>query len=183
MRNTTPSFLPDVLIFLFSLSLSCGYQPLYATPGGEAYHLHLAKNQTASAVVAREVVRGARETLAKEGALAPGDGYPRIEIEVLRTDETSEGVLAEDTIEGREPRETASGLAVVARGFVARRAGGAPELDTGDLRAEATAAVPLGDSPRELWQREDSLRAVAHRLGAKLVLRILGHPVVTAPPQ
>jgi hypothetical protein len=182
-ESSIPSFLPDLLLFLFSLSLSCGYQPLYATPAGEAYHLHLAKNATASAVVAAEVVRGARETLAKEGALAPGDGYPRLEIEVLRADETSEGVVAAQTVRGQEPSATASDLAVVVRGYVVRRAGASPDLDTGDLRDEAVAAAPLGDAAREIWQREDSLRAVGHRLGGRIVLRILGHPVVTAPSE
>ncbi|HEY1956815.1 MAG TPA: hypothetical protein VGH28_14445 [Polyangiaceae bacterium] len=160
---------------------ACGYQPLYATPGGEAYHVHLTRNRTASAMVAEEVLRGARETLAKEGALAAGDeGYPRIEIEVLRADETSEGVVAKQTVGGEAPEATASDLAVVARGFVARRAGGATELDTGDLRAEDVAAVP-DSATAAIWQREDSLRAVAHRLGGRIALKILGHPVVTAP--
>jgi len=160
---------------------ACGYQPLYASAGGEAYHVHLARNRTASAIVAQEVLRGAREELAKEGALAAGDdGYPRLEIEVLRADETSEGVTAIASPDGPVPRATASDLAVVARGFVARRAGGAAELDTGDMRADAAAAVPQTASA-EIWQREDSLRAVAHRLGGRIALKILGHPVVTAP--
>ncbi len=167
--------------FVFALCVACGYQPLYATPGGEAYHVHLAKNVTASAVVADEVLRGARETLAKEGALASGDGYPRLEIEVLRADETSEGVVSVDTPSGAQPRAPATDMAVVARAYVLRRAGGASEIDTGDLRAEAVTGAPLGDSTREVWQREDSLRAVARRLGGRLARRILGHPVVTAP--
>jgi len=172
--------LPRLPVVLFSLS--CGYEPLYATPAGEAYHVHLAKNATASAIVAEEVVRGARETLAREGTLAPGDGYPRIEIEVLRADETSAGILATETPRGQEPQATASDLAIVARGYVVRRAGASPDFDTGDLRDDALAAAPLGDAERELWQREDSLRAVGHRLGGRIVLRLLGHPVVAAPP-
>lgn len=161
----------------------CGYHPLYATPGGEAFHVHLAKNQTASAIVGEEVLRGARETLAKEGALASGDGYPRLEIEVLRADETSEGVMQAGTVSGVQPRARASELAVIARGFVARRAGASAELDTGDMRAEDLVGAPLGDATREVWQREDSLRAVAHRLGGRIALRILGHPVVVAPAE
>lgn len=160
---------------------ACGYEPLYATPAGDAYHVHLAKNQTASAIVAEEVVRGVRDALAKEGALAPGDGFPRIEIEVLRADETSEGVMQVQTIQGAEPRARATELAIVARAFVARREGSSAELDTGDMRAEDLAGAPLGDSTREVWQREDSLRAAARRLGGRIALRILGHPVVVAP--
>jgi hypothetical protein len=167
--------------FSLLLCVACGYQPLYATPAGESYHVHLSKNLTASAVVAEEVLRGARETLAKEGALAPGDGYPRLEIEVLRADETSEGIVSVNAPEGAVPKARASELAVVVRAFVQRRAGGSSELDTGDLRAEALQGAPLGDSVRETWQREDSLRAVARRLGGRVAYRVLGHPVVTAP--
>ena len=166
---------------VFALCVACGYQPLYATPAGEAYHLHLAKNTTSSALVAEEVLRGARETLVKEGALAPGDGFPRLEIEVLRADETSDGIVAAPTPAGQEPRATASDLALVARGYVVRRAGASADLDTGDLRDDAVTAAPLGDATREIWQREDALRAIGRRLGGRIVLRILGHPVVTAP--
>ena len=167
--------------FVFALCVACGYQPLYATPGGEAYHVHLSKNFTASAVVADEVLRGAREELAKEGALASGDGYPRLEIEVLRADETSEGIVGVNAPEGQLPKARASEIGVVVRAFVTRRSGGAVELDTGDLRQDVLAGAPLGDSVRETWQREDALRAAARRLGGRAVLKVLGHPVVTAP--
>lgn len=163
------------------LACACGYEPLYATPGGEAYHVHLATNHTASAVVAQEVVRGVRDALAKEGALAPGDGFPRIEVEVLRADETSEGVMQAQEIQGTEPRARATELSIVARAFVARREGGAAELDTGDVRAEDLAGAPLDDPNREVWLREDALRAAARRLGGRIAMRILGHPVVVSP--
>ena len=165
---------------VFALCVACGYQPLYATPGGEAYHVHLSKNLTASAVVADEVLRGARETLAKEGALASGDGYPRLEIEVLRADETSEGIVAVNAPEGQLPKARGSELGVVVRAFVTRRGGAPAELDTGDLRQDVLAGAP-GDSVRETWQREDALRAAARRLGGRAVMKVLGHPVVTSP--
>lgn len=167
--------------FVLALCVACGYQPLYATPGGEAFHVHLSKNLTASAVVADEVLRGARETLAKEGALASGDGYPRLEIEVLRADESSEGIVSMNAPEGQVPKARASELGVVVRAFVLRRSGAAAELDTGDLREGLLAGAPLGDSVRETWQREDSLRAVARRLGGRAAMKVLGHPVVTGP--
>ncbi|HSQ67470.1 MAG TPA: hypothetical protein VLM85_29875 [Polyangiaceae bacterium] len=161
------------MALLFCLVLAaCGYQPLYATPAGEAFHVHLAKNQVASAMVAEEVVRGAREALVKDGALASGEGYPRLEIEVLRADESSEGIVREP---GDVPAARASDLAVIARAYVVRHAGAPPELDTGDVRAQEMVGAPT-DSSREAWQREDSLRAVARRLGSKLALRVLGHP-------
>jgi hypothetical protein len=167
---------------IFAVSLACGYQPLYANSQGmEAYHVHLSKNQTASAVVAEEVVRGVRDALAKEGALAAGDGFPRIEVEVLRADETSEGIVQAQEIQGTEPRARATDLAVVARAAITRRAGGASELDTGDMRAEDLTGAPLDDPNREAWAREDALRAAARRLGGRIALRILGHPVVTTP--
>jgi len=159
------------------LVAGCGYQPLYATPGGEALHVHLAKNQVASAMVAEEVVRGAREALLEDGALASGDGYPRLEIEVLRADELSEGIMRAP---GDVPRARATDLAVIARAYVVRHAGAKAELDTGDVRAQDVSAVP-GDPSRELWQREDALRSVARRLGKKLAARTLGHPTSGEP--
>jgi hypothetical protein len=171
---------------VFLLCVACGYRPLYATPSGDAFHVHLSKNFTASAIVAEEVLRGARETLAKEGALASGDGYPRLEIEVLRADETSEGIVGVNAPPnivngGQVPKARASELGVVVRAFVTRRSGGAAELDTGDLRQDVLSGAPLGDAVRETWQREDALRAAARRLGGRAALKVLGHPVVTAP--
>jgi hypothetical protein len=164
------------------LAASCGYQPLYATSSGEAFHVHLARSKVASILVAEEVVRGARDALAKEGALAPGDGYPRLEIEVLRADETSEGIMQVETAKGAAPLARATDLAIVARAWITRRAGGTMELDTGDVRAEDVAGAPLGDATREVWEREDALRAIARRLGGRIVLRVLGHPTTLASP-
>ncbi len=160
------------------LLAGCGYQPLYATPAGEAYHLHLAKNQIASAMVAEEVVRGAREALIKDGALVSGDGYPRVEIEVLRADEASEGIVRSP---GDVPSARASDLAIIARAYVVRHAGASAELDTGDVRAQDLVGAPE-DPARELWQREDAMRSIARRLGQKLAARVLGHPSADEPP-
>jgi hypothetical protein len=162
--------------------VGCGYQPLYATPAGEAFHVHLVKSQVSSVLVAEEVVRGARDTLAEEGALAPGDGYPELDIEVLRADESSEGIVQQQTPQGGIPKARATDLAVVARAWVVRREGAPVELDTGDLRAGGLMGSPLGNAGAEVWQREDSLRAIARRLGGRIAMRILGHPTVTVAP-
>jgi hypothetical protein len=169
-------------LIVVAFNVACGYQPLYATSSGEAFHVHLARSKVASILVAEEVVRGARDALAKEGALAPGEGYPRLEIEVLRADETSEGIMQTETPKGAVPLARATDLAIVARAWITRRAGGSMELDTGDVRAEDVAGAPLGDATREVWEREDALRAIAHRLGGRIALRILGHPTTLASP-
>jgi hypothetical protein len=145
--------------------------------------VHLVMESVSSSLVAQEVVRGVRDALAQEGALAPGEGYPRLEVEVLRTDESSEGIVQALTPQGGVPRARATDLAVVARAWIVRRAGAESELDTGDVRGEGLVGSPLGDSGREVWQREDSLRAIARRLGGRIALRILGHPTVTASPE
>lgn len=164
------------------LLAGCGYQPVYGSSSGGRFHVHLAESRVSSVLVAQEVVRGARDELATEGSLAPGDGFPRLEIEVLRADESSEGVVQAETPEGPVPRARATELGVVARAWIVRREGAPAELDTGDMAAESLMGSPLGDPTREVWQREDSLRATARRLGGRLVLRVLGHPTVTVSP-
>jgi hypothetical protein len=176
------SFLSSLVSLIsLSFSLSCGYQPLYATPSGEAFHVALVKSAVGSLMVAEEVVRGARDALAREGSLAPGDGFPRLEIEVVRVDETSEGIVSTPsaTVPGGVPQARASELGVVARAWVVRRPDGPHELDTGDLRVEGLEGAPLGNAGAEVWQREDSLRAVARQLGGRIALHTLGHPIVT----
>lgn len=160
-------------VLVATLCAGCGYHALYAGAGAERYHVHLGRVGVPSAAVADEVARGARDELARDGALAPGDGFPRLEIEVLRLDETSEGV-ARTT--GDVPLARGTELGVLARAYVVRSDGAARELDTGDLKAEDIVEAPEDDPRREVFLREDTLRAVARRLGQRLAARVLGHP-------
>ena len=161
----------------------CGYQPVHGGENAtaERLHVHLVNARVADAITSDEVASGARNTLAKEGALAPGAGYPRVEIEVLRADETSEGVIAVGGARG-VPRARASEIGIVARAWLVRTEGGVRERDTGDVRAFDLVATPArgdigGDLAAESFRHDDALRAVARRVGQRLALRILGHPV------
>ncbi|MGH7281589.1 MAG: hypothetical protein ACRELY_08715, partial [Polyangiaceae bacterium] len=131
-----------------SLQLSaCGYAPLYASPPAEHFSVALVGAHTGDAITSDEVAAGVRDALAKEGALAPGSTYPRVEIEVLRVDETSEGIAAVDAPGGHVPRARATEVGIVARAWIARDASGSREADTGDLRSLDLAAAPNeGDS-------------------------------------
>jgi hypothetical protein len=160
-----------------STQAGCGYHALYAAPEGERLHVALARALVADAAAADEVLSGAREVLAKEGALAPGDGYPRIEIEVLRADESSEGVQAV----GGAPAARGTEVGVVARAWVVRANGAPLEHDTGDVHAMDVVAVDTRagalDPRADALHHADALRAVARRVGRRLALHVLGHPV------
>ncbi|CAN5229787.1 hypothetical protein BH09MYX1_BH09MYX1_12190 [soil metagenome] len=158
------------LVLAVVLLASCGYRSVYAVPS-EKLHVHLARVTIADAAAAVEVENGAREYLAREGALASGEGYPRLEIDVLRIDETSEGIAA--TPAGT-PQARATRLGVLGRATLVPRAGEAVSVDTGDVRAADLVTVP-SDPGAELVGRADSLRAIARKLGQKLAARALGH--------
>jgi hypothetical protein len=160
--------------------LSCGYRPVYGNVGGERFHLRLVHAGTPDPLVADDVVAGAREELARSGALASGDGYPRIEIEVLRSDDEGTAIAAAPG--GALAR--ASTHAVAARAWVVTAAGGPPGRDTGDLSAREDVALdaPLGSSTdlrATAFHDADALRAAARRLGKKLALRVTGQPAAT----
>jgi hypothetical protein len=168
----------------------CGYQPVHGqsaeSAGAERLHVVLVRARVADAITSDEVASGVRTTLAKEGALASGAGYPRIEIEVLRADESSEGVAAIGGAHG-VPRARASEVGIVARAWIVRTLGGVQERDTGDVRAEDVVATPPrgetgGALAAESFRHDDALRAVARRVGQRLALRILGHPVAKDEP-
>jgi hypothetical protein len=133
----------------------------------------------ADAVASDEVAAGAREELAFAGRLDRGDGFPRIEIEVLRSDVASAGVAAA----GGLPTARASEIGLVARAWLATSAGAAPRADTGDLRAEESSAIdaPAGvlDPRGAAFHDTDALRAAARRLGRRLAQKILGLPAAT----
>jgi len=163
-----------ILSFVFSFFLSaCGYQPLYASGEGARLHVKLVRSLVPDAVASDEVVSGVREQLARDGALAAGDGFPRVEVEVLRIDETSDAIAAPSG--ANAPVARGLEVALVARAWIVRSPGAPPEHDTGDMRARdlvATQPLPRAD----VFQHADAARAVARRVGTHLALKVLGHP-------
>lgn len=158
----------------------CGYTPVHAGLR-EPMHVTLASSKVADAVATDEVLAGAREELARFGVLAPGDGYPRCEIEVLRADEASEGIaaLGDDTSSGSlAPRARATRVGVVARAWVVYTPGGQRERDTGDIRTFTTADV-AGDARAATFRHAGALRAAGRVVGRRLAARILGLPAAS----
>jgi hypothetical protein len=170
------------LALVLSASAACGYRPLYAaSPAGtERMHVALVRALVPDAAASDEVVAGVRDALSRASLLQAGEGFPRIEVEVLRQDEESRGIA---DVAG-QPVSRASGVGLVARAWVVRSAGAAPEDDTGDMRSEETVAVDetaggVHDPRASAFQTEDALRAAARRLGRKLGDRIMGLPAAS----
>jgi hypothetical protein len=164
-----------------ALVVGCGYRSVYAAGPPGRLHVKVIRSLVTDAVAADEVASGVREELARAGALAAGEGYPRVEIEVLRADETSEGIAAE----ARGPVARGTGVAMVARAWVTAEDGASPQSDTGDMRAEESITVDEtvgadgtgGPDPRaSAFHHADASRAAGRRLGRKLGARVLGQP-------
>jgi hypothetical protein len=157
---------------------SCGYAPLYSSTVGTGAKLHvvLVRSLIADAAASDEVVSGAREQLARDGALALGEGYPRVEIEVLREDETSDGVAAPAGVDA--PVARGLEVALVARAWLVSAPDAPHEHDTGDMRA-GDLVSPRPDAQQDLLAHLDASRAVARRIGTRLALKVLGHPAAT----
>jgi hypothetical protein len=188
-------------VFLFILSLSCGYRAVYA-PDAPRLHVKLVRTLVPDAIASAEVATGVREELARAGMLEAGDGWPRVELEVLRADEASEGIAAgasggtgPGTGRGTGPVSRGLDVAVVARAWVVASPDAEPESDTGDMRAEETIAVDTapgaGGTPNggvlpgapalaaSTFHHADALRAAARRLGHDLTRRVLGLPAAS----
>lgn len=158
---------------------ACGYHPVYSAGPQGKLHVKVVKSLVPDAVAADEVASGVREELVRAGALEAGEGYPRVEIEVLRADESSEGVMA-----GADaPVARGTGVAMIARAWVASSADAPAVADTGDMRAEETIAVDVAagqpDPRANAFHHADALRAAARRLGHKLGARVLGQPAAS----
>jgi len=133
-------------------------------------------------LAAEEVAGGVRDELAMAGRLLPGESWPRVEIEVMRSDESSEGAIAA----GGEPKARGLGEGIVARAWLSRDPDAERERDTADRRAEVTAAVDTGGgAPDPRWasnHRSSALRAAARQLGRRLARAIEGLPALTDDP-
>jgi hypothetical protein len=165
-----PSSLP-VFLSLSLFILTCGYRPVYGGEASERLHVALVRSVVPDAVASDEVVSGVREELAQGGALAAGEGFPRVEVEVLRIDEASEGIAG---VAGA-PVARGTEVGLIARAWLVRSAGAEHERDTGDVRAMEVVATDA-DPRADFFHHEDAVRAVARRVGHKLGAHILGMP-------
>jgi hypothetical protein len=171
------------------LLASCGYRPLYADRADERFAVVGTTPLVADASVVAEVQAGLRAGLARGGALRGGNDFPRVVVEVLRIDTTSEGIAA---VPGGIRAPSAGGfplapggplaplargtrVGVLARAWVERAPGGPHERETGDLRA-ADVMQAEGDARLEALRLDDASRAAARRLGVRLARRVLGEP-------
>jgi hypothetical protein len=175
--------LAPAIAFVLSATSGCGYGPVYAASPADGLarlHVVLVRTLVPDAVASDEVAAGIRDALARASLLRTGDGFPRIEVEVLRQDEESRGIA---DVAG-QPVSRASGLGLVARAWIVRSAGAPQEDDTGDMRAEEVVAVDetaagMRDPLASAFHTDDALRAAARRLGHKLGERLMGLPAAT----
>ena len=147
---------------------ACGYQPVR---GGEKLAVVLSSSNVPDAAVSDEVVVGMREELAKADSLASGDAYPRCEIEVLRADESSEGIGDVNGV----PNARATRVGIIARAWVVRAKDGPRERDTGDVRAMETVSTAL-DAKSATFRYSDALKSASRRAGHRLGARVIGLP-------
>jgi hypothetical protein len=181
-----------LFVLVWATFLGCGYRPLYAAePAQGSARLCVvgASPLVADAAVVAEVEAGVRLGLARAGVLRAGGGYPRVVVEVLRLDETSEGIAA---VPGGAlgpaagglplspggplaPLARATAVGVLARAWIEQSPEAPRERETGDMR---TADVQRAEAdPRlEALRQDDAVRAAARRLGERLARRILGEP-------
>jgi hypothetical protein len=176
---TLRAHLSSVLATLVTLAMlvaACCYRPVHGGPAPERLAVVRASSNVPDAIATDEVLAGVRDELARAGALAPGAGYPRCEVEILRADEASEGIGASTAPDGRlVPESRATRVGIVARAWISRGPGGAPERDTGDVRAFETVSV-AADARTSAFRQTDALRAAGRRAGRRLGARILGLP-------
>jgi hypothetical protein len=173
-------FSPPLLLLslFFALCSSCGYRAVYGGTN-ERFHVKVVRMLVPDAVACDEVASGVRDELAKGGAVEAGDGYPRVEIEVLRGGEGSVGIA--DV--GGSPVARGMEVGLSARAWIVRSKGAAPERDTGDLRAaevitvDEVAAAP--DTRGESFHFPEARRAAARRLGRKLAEKLMGLPAAS----
>lgn len=153
----------------------CGYRSVHASSDAR-YAVVLASSNVPDVGVSDEVVAGVRDELSRAGSLATGEAYPRCEVEVLRADEVSEGIVANVNRDGvLLPGARATRVGIVARLWIVRAKDGPRERDTGDVRAVDTVAV-AGDARAATFRHLDALRAVGRRVGRMMGTRVLGLP-------
>ena len=152
--------------------LGCGYRPLAAHGAGAQRLAVVAGARTVPAARAEDaLVAATAGRLAEAGELAGGAGYPRLEVELLRLDETAEALAPSGGRPlGRGVRVTATG-----RARVLRAPDEAPAFDTGDMSAHVFVGT-ASSAASSLALRDEAAALAARALGRRLGERVLGLP-------
>ena len=166
------------LLVLLATS-GCGYHLVHDPHGPHdpagPFTITSGPAHTPDAALAAAAEEGARAELSRAGELAPAAGgaaLAEIEIELVRVEETSEGVaLASPDL----PLARATRVTVIGRARVHRATAAAPERDTGEVRA-SEAVARIASAGQALIARDEGGRTAARRLGEILVRRLLGFP-------
>ena len=143
-----------------ALLTSCGYRAAYGDSRPEQRLTVVAapRQRSADAAAVQEALAGARAELSRAGVLGPGSGYPRVELELLRVDEKSSGIVAEPVGGERTPLALGSSVGVVGRAWVVEAAGGPPTRDTGDVRRVERYAAQ-GDARLDAVRHQEAARS------------------------
>lgn len=157
--------------------LGCGYHAAYGRSPAERVSVQLGQVLIPGAMAAQAAANGARLELAAAGLLAAGTGFPRLVIDVLRTDESSRGVY----VQSGQPRAAAMSIAVTVRARVFRADNSVPAVDTGDVRRAVQLA---GDADPRLDRAayDVALRQAAERGGRAVARAALGFPEASDEP-
>lgn len=164
---------------LLSLSVSplfsCGYEPVHgALSPSTTLSVVLATQRAPHLRTATQVGAAIRRELSRHHLVAGGEGYPRVEYEVLRVDERSAAISQVNELS--PPLARGSAISVVVRAWVVEAPGGPRTRDTGDIRRVARFATQSSaGASRE--QYEAAISAAASRAGEAAAKRVLGEPV------
>ncbi|MDX2054132.1 MAG: hypothetical protein SFV15_17160 [Polyangiaceae bacterium] len=165
---------------LFGLMLAvlhgCGYRSVYAEfPGKVRLSVAAPKSRVAYLGAVGGAVDGLRTALSQNAAYSWSDGYPRVELEVVRVDERPVGVLE---LKPGVPLGRGSEVSVTARAWVLSAKGEAPTRSTGDVRRTRAYGHAAGAAANNV-EREKAIRRAAEATGQALAERILGLPVAS----
>lgn len=168
-------FLAVSWLVVVALVSGCGYRALasHDGTGGAGPRLFVAHGPTVvpSARSADALVAAVSGRLAEANELRGGDGYPRVEVDLVRIDETVEGLAST----GSSPISQGLRVTVVGRARVVRAKGEASALETGDMSAHVT-VTSGGTSASALVLRDEASVGAARILGRRLAERVLGLP-------
>jgi hypothetical protein len=167
---------PGATALVALLFFGCGYQPVF---GGTPPSATLSVAPARSAAWPRALdaaLGGARQELARFGALGTSGEYPMLMLELVRVDELASGVSASAQPGGDQaPAARGSTVAVTGRAWVLEGRDLAASRDTGDLRRSARHASGP-DTLQEALAHEAALEVAARELGASLARAAMGIP-------
>ncbi len=162
------------------MSAACGYRPVASAPAEQRLCVRADGARVAYPRAVEAALNGARQELARHGALDDTRSGPCLVVSLLRVDEGAIGIAGTEALGAEQPLARGTAVSVLGDGWVESQPGAPPESESGDVRRAVHVETTSGVA--DALRHDQAVAAAAEQVGAAIARSVLGLPVARDIP-